>query len=440
VVKLAAPNGSQPPAALRVLLPKGAVCRQTSDTGLAKSPAAMAAAGSGACDAGPSPKSWQEWTDNAPPGVCYELYKACAGLPDHVAYLTFDDGPIDWTPTILDTLRSSGVHATFFVNARGDEVTGRLEQSYRDGSERLVYYRDVLKRIVDEGHALGNHTRDHADLGTLTQDQVVYQYEENERVVNDALLQTGAQPRPLTLLRPPFGSPWTSHAKLADPKQQQSIVGLAAMRFGYNALWNIDSTDSAEWAPGEAPTYEELRKANLSNVPPEYTAKVDRLRTTVLDDELVQKGAGVVVLMHDTHNTTRDALPDIIAGLRARGYTFDTLENQVTQQYGRSSLELTPGPALDAACSKQERARSCLHFDATGHDVCGRFWLAFEQLGGEPAIGRPISDPQRAGVISQQYERGRIDLHPEWPAPCDIVFVPTDGEAAADLAEDHGTP
>ena len=60
-------------------------------------------------------------------------------------YLTFDDGPDDKnTPAVLDVLREAGVKATFYV-------TGRQAEAHPD----------VLQRIYDEGHAIGNHSYDH---------------------------------------------------------------------------------------------------------------------------------------------------------------------------------------------------------------------------------------------------------------------------------------
>ncbi|MBQ2060943.1 MAG: polysaccharide deacetylase family protein, partial [Prevotella sp.] len=68
---------------------------------------------------------------------------------EHAVYLTFDDGPIpEATPFILDTLAQYGAKATFFMV--GDNVRKHPE---------------LFKRIVDEGHQVGNHTYHH--LGSL---------------------------------------------------------------------------------------------------------------------------------------------------------------------------------------------------------------------------------------------------------------------------------
>lgn len=67
-------------------------------------------------------------------------------------YLTFDDGPIDITLAILDVLKAEEIEATFFVNAI--HLDGR-------GGEREDRAREALRRIVAEGHVLGNHSYDH---------------------------------------------------------------------------------------------------------------------------------------------------------------------------------------------------------------------------------------------------------------------------------------
>src|SRR3569623_1490668 len=86
------------------------------------------------------------------------LLMACASFcargegPMGRVYLTFDDGPIDITLAILDALKAEEVEATFFVNAI--HLDGR-------GGEREDRAREALRRIVAEGHVLGNHSYDH---------------------------------------------------------------------------------------------------------------------------------------------------------------------------------------------------------------------------------------------------------------------------------------
>ena len=85
--------------------------------------------------------------------------------------LTFDDGPDpQTTPLILDTLRDRGVQATFFVVGR-----------------RVAENPGLLRRIVAEGHAVGNHTYDHADMSSLSVGQMRDQLRGTQKAVDDAL-------------------------------------------------------------------------------------------------------------------------------------------------------------------------------------------------------------------------------------------------------------
>lgn len=407
-----------PTAAAKIELPPGARCRPD--------PALTALSdeqGDTRCRDASGSGAWPEWSDAQPAGLCYTLDGPCDGVDDHVAYLTFDDGPSDWTAEILAILAAQDVRATFFVNARGLKGPQGLDGSYKDKTGKVVFYRELLKRELDAGHVLGNHTLDHIDLGAQTEDEIFRQLQENERLVNVALHQIGAPTEPLTIVRPPFGSPWFhGNIELSDPDASRELTGSVFARYGYNVLWNISSTDANEWAIGESYNQLQLDKMRWeSDVP--YDTKVARIRDTVLEHALVRDGKGIVVLMHDSHNATRDALSDLIDGLRARGYRFSTIEDQVQQQYGRPSLELLPGPALRRACGV-ERERSCAELPSG--EVCGRYWEAYAAFGGEDALGKPLSSPARqdSGALGQSFEHGTIELHPEEPAPCDVVLLP----------------
>ena len=414
------PGAEAPSESLRVVLPPGARCRGTT------APAVVQLSAESSQQRCEPASQVLAWSRLRPPGLCYELNAPCPGVPDHHAYLTFDDGPSDWTASILDTLANRGVRATFFVNARGLKGPRGLDGSYTSGAGMPIAYRDMLKRIVVDGHILGNHSLDHVNLGKLKATEIDSQLRENERLVNAALHQLGVETSPLTLLRPPFGSPWfEGDAPLTDPLASQLLAGPVFARHGYNVLWNISSTDADEWAIGESYNQVELNRMRWQSSVA-YADKVARIRSTVLDHALVQAGKGIVVLMHDSHNATRDALADVIDRLRARGYRFATIEDQVQAQYGRSSLELTPGPALFQACGN-ERARSCAaQGSPSGAAVCGRFWEAFEAFGGEAALGDPLSPPTRSesGAMAQHFDHGTIELHPELPSPCDVVLLP----------------
>jgi peptidoglycan/xylan/chitin deacetylase (PgdA/CDA1 family) len=118
------------------------------------------------------------------------VWRGDASLPARVA-LTFDDGPHpDATPRTLDLLAQAGVRATFFV------IGGQAEK-----------WPGLVKRIVAEGHLLGNHSASHARWGGFQ----FTAYWERELERTSRLLEDIAGVRPLWF-RPPFGvKQWHMH-------------------------------------------------------------------------------------------------------------------------------------------------------------------------------------------------------------------------------------
>ena len=102
--------------------------------------------------------------------------------PRKTVALTFDDGPGEQTPAVLDLLRRKGVHATFFVIG-----------------ENARLYPDHLRRIVAEGHLLGNHTWDHRQLTSLDATGQAAELDSTSREI-EAI--TGVTP---CVMRPPYG-------------------------------------------------------------------------------------------------------------------------------------------------------------------------------------------------------------------------------------------
>ncbi len=346
-------------------------------------------------------------------------------LPDGVAYLTFDDGPSEWTFEFLRILREKQVKGTFFINAKNLKGEKGLEGDYLDSRSRKIAFRDVLAQTVDDGHVLGNHTVHHVDLAGLTPEEAAEELDENERLANVALVQAKRPTRVVSLLRPPFGSPWyKGKAILQDVIAARRTTGGIMRNRGINVLWNVDSTDSREWAVGESYT----RRPNEVKVDPavSYDAKVERLKKTVLSNPLVAEHKGVVILMHDTHNATRDALPGIIDGLRAAGYSFATIEEFVESRWHRSSLEMTPGPGHHDACMPDDD-RGCIRVGPAGDRICGRVLQAYQAAGGEAMLGAPSGALQMgvgSAAVSQPFEHGALALHPELAPPCNVATVP----------------
>ncbi|MEU0473840.1 polysaccharide deacetylase family protein [Streptomyces olivaceus] len=104
--------------------------------------------------------------------------------PGRTMMLTFDDGPHpEYTPQILDTLAKHDVRATFFVCG-----------------EMADYNRDLLSRMADEGHVVGNHTWSHPQLTRLTRRRIRSEMERTSEVVEQAY---GDPPR---WFRAPYGA------------------------------------------------------------------------------------------------------------------------------------------------------------------------------------------------------------------------------------------
>jgi len=187
--------------------------------------------------------------------------------PEKLVALTFDDGPDKtYTPIVLDILSRKGVKATFFLIGR-----------------RIQEDPDVVRRIVQEGHLIGNHTYSHPRMLKSGPD-----VERELSMMEGALRPFGVTAN--TLFRPPYGA--------ASP----SLV-VQASNLGYKlALWSVDSLD---WR-------------GLSSA--EVVRNIENYVTP-----------GAVVLQHCAGGPGEDlsgsvaALPDVIDDLRSRGYRFVTL-------------------------------------------------------------------------------------------------------------------
>jgi len=191
---------------------------------------------------------------------------------DKVVYLSFDDGPGKHTREVLDILRKEQVLATFFVLG---------EQAER--------YPEMIRSVVEDGHALGNHTFNH-NYEQLYSDFKVFwkQIKQTETVVERI---TGFRPN---LVRAPGGT--YGHFD----KSYFDLLKLG----GYTVMdWNVDSGDSKRKG---VPAKEILR--NATKVP--------------------AGSRSVIVLMHDggAHAETVKALPGIIKYYRDQGFRFDTMK------------------------------------------------------------------------------------------------------------------
>ena len=180
-------------------------------------------------------------------------------MGENLCALTFDDGPSNYTPRLLDLLDEHGVTATFFMLGRN--------------AQRLP---NVVRRVVAEGHEVGIHTWSHPNL--MTVGPLRRRAEIGDTL---ALLRTlGADP---VILRPPYGN--------RDPQVDElaAEMGLRVI------LWSHDSLD---W---------KMTQADYGAIPDAYgrVAKDGSLRG--------------IFLFHDIHRHTIDDLPRIVEQLRAAG-------------------------------------------------------------------------------------------------------------------------
>ena len=201
---------------------------------------------------------------------------------EHIVYLTFDDGPDDKnTPQILDILRNEGVPATFYV-------LGNMVEAYPD----------VLRRIFNEGHAIGNHSYNHTykELYASPWD-FISQFQRTDDIIMSVI---GVRP---LIIRAPGGTTGAFNSDYWDIVKSSGYV---------EHDWNISTGDAS---PKGATAADEI--ANVTSQMDTYNFK------------------SAIVLMHSTaqKNATVEALPDIIHFFKERGYTFGVITPMTPQPW-----------------------------------------------------------------------------------------------------------
>ncbi len=177
--------------------------------------------------------------------------------------ITFDDGPDPvYTPQLLDGLKERGVRASFFVMGKQAEA-----------------YPDLVRRMQEEGHLIGNHTYTHVQLS-----------KKNRESFKEELLKTNELIREITgeevqFVRPPYGS-W-------DKKLETELTMLPV-------LWTIDPMD---WC-----------SSDVSGIVKEVTGKAKE---------------NAVILMHDAYPSSVTAALEIVDILQKQGYEFVTVDELI---------------------------------------------------------------------------------------------------------------
>ena len=201
----------------------------------------------------------------------------CEGIdPDKpMIALTFDDGPSAHTPRLLDMFKKYGGKGTFFV------VGNLLERN-----------ETTVKRIVDEGHEIANHSWSHPDLTRVSYDKLK---SELSKTKNKIFELTGVQPK---LFRPPYGS-YNKNVKNVAFNCEEAVI-----------TWSVDTID---W---------KTRNAN-----------------SVYKSVMSSDYDGAIILCHDLHKTTVDAMDKVIPALLDEGYQLVTL----SQLFAMKGKEISAG-------------------------------------------------------------------------------------------------
>lgn len=174
--------------------------------------------------------------------------------------LTFDDGPHPiYTEQILDGLKERGVKATFFI-------TG----------EHAVNYPEIVERIHNEGHTIGNHTYSHLQLTSRNEQAFAEELRETSKVIEEI---TGEA---TIFVRPPYGN-WNK--KFEKDLQM------------FPVLWTIDPLD---WCHSDA--------------------------SCVVRTVLSKAKENGIILLHDEYESTKVAALEIVDRLTEEGYEFVTVD------------------------------------------------------------------------------------------------------------------
>lgn len=179
-----------------------------------------------------------------------------------VIALTFDDGPGPYTAHLLDVLDQYGAKATFFLI--GSKVSSQA---------------NVVRSIHARGHQLGNHSWSHPELPKLPVDQIAGEIDRTNDAIKQATSVTPA------ILRPPYG------AVNGLVLEQLRLRGMSSI------LWSVDTRD---WA--------------------------DRNSDIVCSRAVAGARPGAIILMHDIHQTSVNAVPCILSALKQQGYSFVTVQ------------------------------------------------------------------------------------------------------------------
>ncbi len=218
--------------------------------------------------------------------------------------LTFDDGPhATLTPRILNVLNKYNAKATFYVLG-----------------QRADRHPSIISRIVNEGHEVGVHTWDHPSLTKVGRTEVISQMDRSL-----AAIAKGTSKIPRTM-RPPYGA------------VNKSLADLFAQNYGMTTiLWNVDTED---W-----------RRPGVSVV---TSRAVNSAKN------------GSIILLHDIHSSSADAVEGIVKGLQARGFKIVTVSELLYRAYleSQQAKQAAAAAALPTVSTDAPITPSSIHQNA----------------------------------------------------------------------------
>jgi peptidoglycan/xylan/chitin deacetylase (PgdA/CDA1 family) len=197
--------------------------------------------------------------------------------------ITFDDGPDPKnTPRLLGILKERGIKATFYL--LGKSVNA---------------FPQIVREIVADGHEIGNHTWDHKDLSRMSDANCLEELQKTQDAIASACTVTPGT------FRPPYGK-----VKMSQRKEIME-------KFHYPAIiWEVDTED---W------------KKPFSS---------QKVHDTILKDTK----PGSIILCHDIHAWTVDAMPSTLDELKAKGFQFKTISEMIKLEDDERSGKVKPPP------------------------------------------------------------------------------------------------
>jgi len=251
------------------------------------------------------------------------------GYKPGVVALSFDDGPDpEWTPKVLDILKQKNVKGTFLMI--GEQAQDNVS---------------LMKRVMAEGHEIGNHTWTHPDISDISPRQVQLELNLTERLFGSKL---GVKP---LFFRPPYS------IDQEPDTNDQAAPAYQIQKMGYTIIGN--KIDTGDW--------DERQKKTPQGITEDVLEQLQTMKSK-------PQFRGSIILLHDgggDRSITIATLPVLIDGLRAHGYVIE----QVSDLMGKTRAEVMP--PLNAKEQWQARVDSVAFFAWAffNHFVVSLFFL-----------------------------------------------------------------